>query len=84
MKCAACKGPYHQATGHAWSENFVLCGRCALDFYKWYKARMNSMHARLKNKKTKVRMKESFHDCACKWNENKPETSLLFKNSQSK
>lgn len=33
--CTACKGPYHESTGHILSEKSQLCGPCALDFRKW-------------------------------------------------
>lgn len=66
MKCRICKSPYHEATGHILSENFVLCGRCAKDFCLWYKRRMGQMHAKLKNKLTGKRMEESFADNAAR------------------
>lgn len=43
MTCAICHGPYHPATGHAFTESCVLCGPCARDFYQWYKTRMIQM-----------------------------------------
>ena len=66
MKCKACRAPYHPSTGHLWTINFVLCGRCAKDWALWYKQRMAKMHARLRNKVTGERMLESFADCAAK------------------
>jgi pullulanase/glycogen debranching enzyme len=66
MKCAACSGPYHPATGHVLSENFVLCGPCAISFKDWLKNRMGMMSAKLKNKRTGERMSESFQDAAAK------------------
>ena len=62
MKCAVCDNPYHPATGHAFTDNLVLCGVHAREFYDWYKKRMLSMQARLKKKG--VRQSESFHDVA--------------------
>lgn len=44
MECLQCKGPYSEATGHAFTETAVLCGRCAREFYGWYKQRMLSMN----------------------------------------
>jgi hypothetical protein len=46
--CSACGGPYHPATGHRWTESMVLCGRCALDWKAWLKAREAAMN-RIKN-----------------------------------
>lgn len=66
MKCSACQGPYHPATGHYFAEDFVLCGPCAISFKDWLKGRMGAMQARLKNKHTGTRMEESFHDAAMK------------------
>ena len=43
MRCAACKGVYHPITGHVFTEETVLCGPCAREFYKWYKLRMAQM-----------------------------------------
>ena len=37
MKCAACKGVYHPATGHVLSEQLVLCGPCTREHVKWLK-----------------------------------------------
>ena len=39
MKCSACKGMYHPATGNAWTKNLVLCRGCTLDFVRWLKGR---------------------------------------------
>jgi hypothetical protein len=33
--CSVCQGPYHPATGHAWSQETVLCGPCAGRFFAW-------------------------------------------------
>jgi len=35
MKCSQCGGPWHPATGHAWTETCVLCHRCAGYFFGW-------------------------------------------------
>lgn len=37
MKCSACGGPYHPATGHMHTENVVLCGPCTRDMLAWVK-----------------------------------------------
>lgn len=37
MKCSACKGPFHPATGHQLSAQSQLCGPCARDFKAWLK-----------------------------------------------
>ena len=66
MICKCCQAPYHPSTGHMWSPDFVLCGRCAKDWLDWYKRRMAQMHAKLKNKITGKRMEESFADCVAK------------------
>jgi hypothetical protein len=60
MKCKSCKGPYHIQTGHRWSDTFVICGPCAIDWLKWLKKRMNSMDSKRKE------MLSSFSDNAAK------------------
>lgn len=38
MKCFACGGPYHPASGHAWTAfGVVYCGPCARHFLTWMK-----------------------------------------------
>lgn len=44
-RCISCKGVFHPATGHAFSETAMLCGRCALEFKNWLKGRMGAMDA---------------------------------------
>lgn len=43
--CVTCGGPAHEATG--WVLNpktgAMLCGRCAKEFARWYKERMQNM-----------------------------------------
>jgi hypothetical protein len=39
--CFACQGPYHPATGHAFSEDVLYCGRCIRHFYKWVRGHTN-------------------------------------------
>jgi len=51
MRCAACYGPYHPATGHMLTSTMVLCGPCARDFCAWLKRRMAQMdHGTKKSK----------------------------------
>ena len=52
IRCANCRGPYHEATGWVLGENTVLCGPCAKEFAKWYKDRMGRMGARLRGMTT--------------------------------
>jgi hypothetical protein len=69
MKCKACGGPYHPVTGHVFShdsEEFVLCGSCAISFKDWLKSRMAMMGAKLRNKRTGKKLTESFQDSAAK------------------
>lgn len=33
--CSACGGPYHPATGHAWTKDTVLCQKCARYYMQW-------------------------------------------------
>ena len=66
MKCACCNNTVHPATGHLFTPTFGLCGAHAREFKDWYKARMGAMHARLKNKRTGERCKESFADVAAR------------------
>jgi hypothetical protein len=35
MRCFACGGPFHPASGHAWMPDVVYCGRCIRSFYDW-------------------------------------------------
>ena len=37
QRCSACGGVYHPASGHAWSEETVLCGPCTREFFDWLK-----------------------------------------------
>lgn len=39
MRCSACGGMFHPATGHCWTETCVLCLGCTKDFIRWIKAR---------------------------------------------
>lgn len=40
-RCSACKGVYHEATGHRHSEKTVLCGPCARNYLNWLKGHTN-------------------------------------------
>jgi len=33
--CSFCRGPYHEATGHRFSNGSVWCGPCTRDFVDW-------------------------------------------------
>ena len=66
MKCSACSGSYHLATGHILGDDTVLCGPCTRGFIKWIKLRESSMGSRRKDKKTGIRERESFTDAALK------------------
>ena len=39
MRCFACKGPWHEATGHWWGPqlDIVYCGPCFQRFLTWMK-----------------------------------------------
>ena len=39
MRCSACKGPAHPATGHAFTATMMLCGPCTRNFIRWIKQR---------------------------------------------
>jgi hypothetical protein len=49
LRCFACKGPYHPATGHIWTElppdaqgeHPVYCGPCYRKWIKWMKGHLN-------------------------------------------
>lgn len=60
MICSACKGPYHEATGHAWTPSLRLCNGCTREFIKWIKQREASMVHKKKG------ASESFTDAALK------------------
>jgi len=34
-RCSACGGPYHPATGHAFTPTCAICHRCAGAFFAW-------------------------------------------------
>lgn len=36
-RCACCKGPWHEATGHYISETMVWCGPCTREFVAFLK-----------------------------------------------
>lgn len=48
MRCAACKGVYHPATGHLFTPTCVLCGPCARDFLRWWKGMVNRRWGKLR------------------------------------
>jgi len=50
-QCLICRGPFHPATGHKWTETCALCLRCTLDWIDWLKRREAQMRAILKKKK---------------------------------
>ena len=37
MKCSACGGPFHPATGHYHQEDVAICGPCIRHFLDWLK-----------------------------------------------
>lgn len=41
LRCFACSGPYHPATGHVFTPDVVYCGPCALHFFRWWKGHSN-------------------------------------------
>ena len=41
MRCFACGGPYHPATGHLFQIDIAYCGACYRPFLQWFKGRMN-------------------------------------------
>jgi hypothetical protein len=42
MRCFACRGPWHPATGHWWGDKYdiVYCGPCYLHFVTWLKGHL--------------------------------------------
>ena len=41
MRCFACGGPYHEASGHLWRElGIAYCGPCYRHFAKWMKGHL--------------------------------------------
>lgn len=34
--CRTCGGPFHPATGCAYTERFVVCGPCTRAFWRWF------------------------------------------------
>jgi hypothetical protein len=41
MRCSACTGVYHEATGHRLGDRTVLCGPCARSWLAWLKSQTN-------------------------------------------
>ena len=37
MRCFACHGPYHPASGHLWAPDVAYCGPCYRHFIGWAK-----------------------------------------------
>lgn len=37
-RCDSCGSPYHEATGHIFSEKTVVCGPCARHFVQFIKS----------------------------------------------
>jgi hypothetical protein len=52
LLCSKCKGPFHPALGHVWTEDTRLCHSCTLNFIKWLKAREAQMSRVKKGMKT--------------------------------
>lgn len=65
MRCSACQGPFHEATGWMLSPHVGLCGSCAKEFANWYKGRMTRMSHCVKGKDGE-KMEESFAESAAK------------------
>lgn len=42
MKCAACCGAFHEATGHFWTSSMPICGPCIRGFIAWLKRHTSS------------------------------------------
>jgi hypothetical protein len=40
VKCIQCGGPFHPASGHQWSKEAVVCGRCHRNFIDWLKIQL--------------------------------------------
>jgi hypothetical protein len=39
MRCFACGGPYHPASGHVFADEIVYCGACYRPFIEFMKSR---------------------------------------------
>ncbi len=37
LKCFACKGPYHESSGHLFAPDVAYCGPCIRHFLTWWK-----------------------------------------------
>jgi hypothetical protein len=43
MRCFACGGPYHEASGHFWRDfDIAYCGRCTRHFFDWVRQHTRS------------------------------------------
>ncbi len=60
MKCSACKGAWHPATGHAHGPMCRLCLRCTQDYIAWIKGQ----HRRCSTPWRKPPSEGSFDDAA--------------------
>lgn len=38
MTCASCGAPYHEASGHRFTDTMVICGPCTRHFIKFIKS----------------------------------------------
>jgi len=61
MRCSNCQGPWHPATGHAFSASTVACGPCAGRFWAWVVRHTNGKGAR---RSRKVPVARGFYESA--------------------
>jgi hypothetical protein len=38
MNCSSCGAPYHEASGHRFSERVAICGPCTLHYIEFLKS----------------------------------------------
>ena len=52
LRCPSCGSPSHPASGCVYSENYVVCGRCVRETWRWVKGHTN-ISKRVGNRKSK-------------------------------
>lgn len=63
MRCFACGGPYHPATGHVFLPEVAYCGICAGRFFAWVIRHTSTKSVRPRPGR-EARTGESFYEAA--------------------
>lgn len=63
-RCCNCGGPFHPATGHAFSEKMGACGPCAGRFFAWVVSHTNKKPSKPRNGRPRPAETVSFYEAA--------------------